>query len=156
MKTARLYLISLAVVGLSVLLMTSFALAGERVSYKEIRVVMEKRCLFCHGPESPSIEEFLKHQDKYHAEMKGPKMDSYEALVEFVKGDETGAIMRRLDDGTNTPTKKPGNMYIYLGDNEEERKANLAMFKSWVGFWTLKKKKDIAPDEISRFLIPKE
>jgi hypothetical protein len=156
MKTARLCLISLVVVGLSILFMAPSILAGERVSYKEIRGIMEKRCLFCHGPESPSIEEFLKHKEKYVAEMKGPKMDSYEALVEFVKGDEAGAIMRRLDDGVNTPTKKHGNMYTYLGDNEEERKANLATFKTWVGFWTLKKKKDLAPDEISRFLIPKE
>jgi hypothetical protein len=36
---------------------------------------------------------------------------------------------------------KPGNMYQYLGANEEERQRNLNLFKEWVGrdAWTLKR-----------------
>lgn len=156
MKTLRICMISLMVLWVSPLFITLPSIAGERVTYKEIREIMEKRCLYCHGPESPTIEEFDKDKEKYKAQMKGPRMDSYDALVGFVKGDDAGAIMRRLDDGTNTPTKKPGNMYTYLGDDEKERQANLAKFKAWVGYWTLKKKKDLTPEEISKFLVPKE
>ena len=41
--------------------------------------------------------------------------------------------MRRLDDGTNTSDKKPGNMYKYLGETDAERATNLKMFKAWLG-----------------------
>lgn len=156
MKTLRICMISLMVLWVSLLFITLPSFAGERVTYKEIRGIMEKKCLNCHGPESPTIGEFKKDIENYKAQMKGPRMDSYDALVVFVKGDDAGAIMRRLDDGTNTPTKKPGNMYTYLGDDEKERQANLAKFKAWVGYWTLKKKKDLTPEEISKFLVPKE
>ena len=46
---------------------------------------------------------------------------------------DTGAFMRRLDDGANTADKKPGNMYKYLGETDAERAKNLVMIKSWVG-----------------------
>jgi hypothetical protein len=41
--------------------------------------------------------------------------------------------MRRLDDGKASPGGKPGNMYRYLGGDEQERQKNLAVFKAWVG-----------------------
>lgn len=49
--------------------------------------------------------------------------------------------MRRLDDGANTPDKKPGNMYEQLGATDAERKANLALIKAWVGegAWNLQR-----------------
>ena len=41
--------------------------------------------------------------------------------------------MRRLDDGTHTADKKPGNMYKHLGETDAERAKNLVMMKAWVG-----------------------
>ncbi len=77
-------------------------------------------------------------------------MDSYADLLMFVAWPDTGALMRRLDDGQNTADCKPGNMYQYLGATDAEREQNLALFKAWVGedAWTLKRKKDISKDEL--------
>lgn len=68
-------------------------------------------------------------------------MDTYADLISFVGWPDTGAIMRRLDDGSNTADRKPGNMYQYLGATDEERQANLKLFMAWVGedAWTLKR-----------------
>ena len=68
-------------------------------------------------------------------------MDTYADLIFFVGWPDTGAIMRRLDDGSNTADRKPGNMYQYLGATDEERRVNLKVFKAWVGegTWTLKR-----------------
>jgi hypothetical protein len=72
---------------------------------------------------------------------RGPRMDTYADLIFFVGWPDTGAVMRRLDDGKNTKDGKPGNMYQYLGATEEERKKNFDLFKAWVGeeAWTHKR-----------------
>ena len=54
-------------------------------------------------------------------------------LILLVGWPDTGALMRRLDDGANAPEGKAGNMYLYLGGSDEERKARLALVKAWVG-----------------------
>ena len=41
--------------------------------------------------------------------------------------------MRRLDDGSGSADKKPGNMYKYLGETDAERAANLNLVKAWLG-----------------------
>jgi hypothetical protein len=64
---------------------------------------------------------------------KGPKMDTYTDLISFVGWPDSGALMRRLDDGKSTSDGKPGNMYQNLGATEEERQKNLNLFKQWVG-----------------------
>ena len=46
---------------------------------------------------------------------------------------DTGALMRRLDDGSNTADKKAGNMYKNLGETDAERAANLKLVKAWLG-----------------------
>lgn len=55
---------------------------------------------------------------------------------------DTGAIMRRLDDGKNTRDGKPGNRYQYVGTTDEERQRNFSIFKAWVGedAWTHKRR----------------
>jgi hypothetical protein len=67
-------------------------------------------------------------------------MDSYADLIFFVGWPDTGALMRRLDDGRNAGGK-PGNMYQFLGTSDEERQKNLQTFKAWVGpeGWILKR-----------------
>ncbi len=67
--------------------------------------------------------------------MKGPRMDNYADLLFFVGWPDSGALMRRLDDGSSVHAKggKPGNMYQYLGTTNKERQKNLSLFKAWVG-----------------------
>lgn len=101
------------------------------------------------------MEEFKKDQDGYKAKNLGPRMDTYENLMVMVNGSDTGAIMRRLDDGANTKDNKPGNMHQHLGRNDAERAANLAHFKSWIGGWTLKRAKDITEEEKKGILAPR-
>ena len=62
-------------------------------------------------------------------------------MIFFIGWPDTGAIMRRLDDGKSVKDGKPGNMYQYLGATEEDRQKNLNTFKNWVGkdAWTLKR-----------------
>lgn len=117
------------------------ALAGEVTYRKDIRPLWEAKCAVCHGAGSPYLGDFLENQDMYKKLMKGPRMDSYADLIFFVGWPDTGAIMRRLDDGRNTKDGKPGNMYQHLGANEEERQRNFTLFKAWVGedAWTHKR-----------------
>ncbi len=70
-------------------------------------------------------------------------MDTHENLMIFVKGKETGALMRRLDGGKNTKNGKPGNMYKALGETDIERAENLESIEKWVGGWSLKRRGEI-------------
>ncbi len=81
-------------------------------------------------------------------------MDTYENLMIFVNGPDTGALMRRLDDGTHTKKGKPGNMYEMLGEDPAERAANLTIFKRWVGGWTLKRASFITDAERAAIRAP--
>jgi hypothetical protein len=76
-------------------------------------------------------------------------MDTYSHLIGYIGWPDSGAIMRRLDDGTSRDDKKPGNMYQYLGDNEAERQANLALFKAWVGNWSVKKFDALSKEDLA-------
>lgn len=128
----------------------------EVVRYEaHIKPLIEVRCSGCHGPASPTMAEFKQDEKGYAAQGKGPRMDTYENLLVMVNGSDTGAIMRRLDDGANTKDGKPGNMYERLGDTPAERAANLALFKKWVGGWTLKKAATITPEERAAILAPR-
>jgi hypothetical protein len=127
---------------------------AQVVYQKDIRPLFDSKCSMCHGPKSPLVDDFKKEKEKYTKENKGPRMDSYPLLLEFVKGKDAGAIMRRLDDGQNKGDKKPGNMYIYLGKDEEERQKNLKGFKDWVGYWNLKRKAELTEEELSKVTAP--
>ena len=107
--------------------------AADVTYRKDIRPLMVQKCLFCHGTESPYLGDFDENKKKFEAAFKGPRMDTYADVVSFVGWPDTGAIMRRLDDGKNTSDGKPGNMYQNLGATEEERQKNLNLFKEWVG-----------------------
>ena len=107
--------------------------AADVTYRKDIRPLMVQKCLFCHGAEAPYLGDFEENKKKYEAAFKGPRMDTYADVVSFVGWPDTGAIMRRLDDGKSTSDGKPGNMYQNLGATEEERQKNLNLFKEWVG-----------------------
>jgi hypothetical protein len=62
-----------------------------------------------------------------------PRLDTYAYFMNHVVWPETGAIMRRLDDGKGPSGGKPGNMYVYLGSDDAERAKNLQAIKAWLG-----------------------
>ena len=127
-----------------------------RVTYENgIKALVEKRCAECHGGDAPTMEAFKQDQEGYKAKKLGPRMDTYEHLMVMVNGSDTGAMMRRLDDGANSKDNKPGNMHKYLGKDDAERAANLAVFKQWIGGWSLKRAKDITEEERKAVLAPR-
>lgn len=130
--------------------------AADAVTYENtISQLVKDRCSECHGDDAPTMAEFKANEEKYKQDKLGPRMDTYESLMVMVSGSDTGAVMRRLDDGSNTKDGKPGNMHKRLGKTDEERAANLALFKAWIGGWTLKRAKDISEDERKAILAPR-
>jgi hypothetical protein len=127
---------------------------GQGTYKEDIRPLFEEKCIRCHGPGSPSWEEFKKDQERFTKENLGPRMDLYPLLFDFVKGKDAGALMRRVDDGSNKEDGKPGNMYIYLGRDEGERQKNLKIFKDWVGSWNLKRRHQLSEEELSKIEAP--
>lgn len=133
------------------LVFSVFSIAEEKklVTYdKEVKPIISQSCLSCHGSNAPTIEEFNKNKEGFTKQNKGPRMDTYKNLIIFVNGTDTGALMRRLDDGKNTKDGKPGNMYIKLGKTDSERAMNLEVIKNWIGGWTLKRKAEITEEEL--------
>ena len=131
--------------------------AGEDVTYeKDIKGIIAKQCLVCHGSDSPTMEEFKKDEAGNKKKMKGPRFDTYANLMVVVKGSDAGALMRRLDDGKNTKDGKPGNMHAHLGSTDAERSANLDTFKKWVGSWSLKRKKELSNEELEAIKAPEK
>lgn len=144
---------------LSVCILISFGAmvyAGSHggVTFKnDIRPLMERQCFACHGDHAPTLDEFDADKEKYEAISQGPRMTSYEQVKVFITGDDAGALMRRLDDGTNTEDGNPGNMNVYLGSTDEQRKENLSLFKKWVGHWTLKRSNELTREDMEKFDI---
>ena len=104
------------------------------VTYRaNIQPFIKAQCAECHGADAPTLAEFKLDEEKYKKAKLGPRTDTYENLLQIVVYPDHGAFMRRLDDGTNTSDKKPGNMYKYLGETDAERATNLKMFKAWLG-----------------------
>jgi hypothetical protein len=150
---------------MSRIIITAFAImviaapvsAGEAVTYeKDIKGIIAKWCIACHGSESPTMEEFDRDKEGYKKKIKGPRFDTYGSLMVVVKGSEAGALMRRLDDGKNTKDGKPGNMHTHLGNTDPERSGNLETFKKWVGNWTLKRKKELSKEELEAIKAPEK
>lgn len=131
------------------LIWTAQAQAAEVTWQKDIKPLFDKNCLGCHGEKSPEHDEFARDKKGYSDKNIGMRMDSYSHLITYVGWPYTGALIRRLDDGTTRADKKPGNMYEHLGANDAERKANLAIFKSWVGSWNVKRWSDVSKEELN-------
>uniref|UniRef100_UPI0040570A35 cytochrome C n=1 Tax=Candidatus Electronema sp. TaxID=2698783 RepID=UPI0040570A35 len=129
-----------------------FATAGwaEEVTYrKHIKPIIDAKCLPCHDADAaPVIHEFIEAPDLWMAKGKGMRLDTYSHIVSHVAWPDTGAVMRRLDDGKAADGKQ-GNMYMYLGATEEERQENLKLFKAWIGNWNLKKWDDVSKEDLN-------
>jgi len=123
------------------LLLSAPALAADISYRKDILPQWKAKCAACHGAQSPYLGDFNENEKMYRQKMQGPRMDTYADLIFYVGWPDTGALMRRLDDGSSTADRKPGNMYQYLGATDDERQANLKLFKAWVGedAWILKR-----------------
>lgn len=144
---------TLATLALAVLAATSAN--AEEISWSgNIKGIMEKQCLICHGPEAaPEYPQFKKEKEKWLSRGQGMRMDTYSHLVSFVGWPNSGALMRRLDDGKGSRDGKPGNMYQHLGATEEERQHNLLLFKSWVGNWSLKRFPEITREDLGGITV---
>lgn len=116
---------------------------------KDIKPLFDKNCVGCHGKDSPEHDVFAKDKKGYTEKGIGMRMDTYSHLITYVGWPYTGALVRRLDDGSSRTDKKPGNMYEHLGASDAERKANLAIFKAWVGSWNVKRWSDISKEELN-------
>jgi hypothetical protein len=118
-----------------ILALSAGAVAAQETTYRSaIAPVVKSKCLDCHGEQAPERAAFILDGKGFAAKSLGPRMDSYERIIAFVGWPDTGALMRRLDDGTSQHAGgKPGNMYQYLGGTDAERAANLKLFKAWVG-----------------------
>jgi hypothetical protein len=109
------------------------ALAADVTYRNDIRPLIKSQCGDCHGDDAPALADFLLDQKKYEKDKLGPRLGTYGELIQLIGWPDSGAFMRRLDDGSSTADKKPGNMYKHLGENESARVANLKLLKAWLG-----------------------
>lgn len=117
-----------------ILAAVSATAAAADVTYtKDITPLFKEWCSECHGAESPQLQAFKLDEKKFTKEKTGPRMSTYDELIAFIGWPDTGALMRRLDDGKSVKDGKPGNMYRHLGGDDTERQKNLATVKAWVG-----------------------
>ena len=140
--------ITAVAIGFSILAAT--AQAQETTWSGSIKEIVDKQCLDCHGPESaPEYPLFKKEKEKWISKGLAMRMDTYSHLLSFVGWPNTGAMMRRLDDGKGSKDGKPGNMYQHLGATEEVRQQNLGLFKAWIGNWSLKRLSETTREDLS-------
>jgi hypothetical protein len=141
-------------IGTGLLVTLAVAAHAEEITYsKHIRPLFETRCASCHGGNAPEHGDFKKDKDGFTKRGQGPRMDTYAHLVSYAGWPDSGALMRRLDDGKNTKDGRSGNMYQHLGATEEERQRNLMVFKAWVGNWSLKRFAEMTKEELAGITV---
>lgn len=124
--------------------------AQEVTWSSSIKGIVERQCIACHGAGSAQeYQLFKKEKNVWLAKGMGMRMDSYSHLISFAGWPNTGALMRRLDDGKGSTDGKPGNMYQHLGATEEERQKNLGQFKAWIGNWSLKRWSETTREDLN-------
>ncbi len=145
----------LILIAIATLLITAAAQAEEKITYTtHIKPLFDAKCSACHGADAPEYPAFKADKKRFDSLQKGPRMDTYSHLIYYIGWPDTGALMRRLDDGTSAKSGKPGNMYQHLGSSEDERRANLSLFRSWVGSWNLKRWAEVTKDDLNSLSIP--
>ncbi len=128
---------------------------AEDVTYrKHIKPLFNAKCADCHGSNAaPEYGAFKEEMEIWMSKGVGMRMDTYSHLIYFTAWPDTGALMRRLNDGKGSSDGKPGNMYPNLGSNDDERQQNLKLFKDWIGNWTMKRWNEITKEEIEGIKI---
>ena len=107
------------------------AAAQDMTWRKDIQPLVTAKCGACHGAKQPGFAEW--NVQRVNDKTLAPRLDTYAYFMNHVVWPETGAIMRRLDDGKGAPGAKPGNMYAFLGADDAERAKNLQTIKAWLG-----------------------
>jgi hypothetical protein len=116
---------------LLVLVALSTQLFAQDLTWRDdIKPIVDTRCAVCHGADAPEFNDWMLLGDDKR-ETVSPRMDSYPAFMSYVVWPATGAMMRRLDDGTSAG--KAGNMYVHLGDDDQQRAKNFQIIKTWLG-----------------------
>ncbi|MGZ8253373.1 MAG: cytochrome C [Burkholderiaceae bacterium] len=105
--------------------------AADPTWQKDVGPLIAAKCGACHGASAPEYNDWMQLGDEKRVKV-APRMDTYPHFMSYVLWPATGAMMRRLDDG-KAAGGKPGNMYAFLGSNDEERAKNLATIKEWLG-----------------------
>lgn len=124
--------LSMLVAGMSVLSLSAPATAAPVLTWRsDILPIMVAKCQSCHGATAPEFNDWMQLGEATRKEV-APRMDTYPHFMSYVLWPATGAMMRRLDDGSSAGGK-PGNMYQNLGATEEERAKNLKTIKDWLG-----------------------
>ena len=138
------------VLALGIVLNSVSAVHSEDITYrKDIKPLFDTKCAMCHGTNAaPEYQAFKEEKEMWVSKGMGMRMDTYSHLIFFTAWPDTGALMRRLDDGKGSSEGKPGNMYTHLGGTDEERQRNLTLFKEWVGSWTKKRWNEITKEEL--------
>ena len=85
--------------------------AQETTYRKDVAPIIKAHCFDCHDSSAPSLVQFKTDEEGYKKQKLGPRLDTYMDMTALIVWPDTGAFMRRLDDGTSAPDKKPGNMY---------------------------------------------
>lgn len=114
------------------LCLPALSAAAEELTWRRDILPIVAKCLACHGAGAPEYNEWMQ-LDEVTRKTVGPRMDTYPHFMSYVVWPATGAMMRRLDDGSSSPSDKPGNMYQYLGATDKERVGNLKTIKAWLG-----------------------
>jgi len=105
--------------------------AADPTWQKDVGPLIAAKCGACHGASAPEYNDWMQLGDEKRSKV-GPRMDTYPHFMSYVVWPASGAMMRRLDDG-KAAGGKPGNMYAFLGANDDERAKNLATIKEWLG-----------------------
>jgi mono/diheme cytochrome c family protein len=135
----------------------SGAAGADSYTYEStVKKIFAERCAACHINGAPSMSEFQNNKEAWTKKFKGPSLADYKSVMVMVNGSDAGALMRRLDDGKNTKDGKPGNMYNYLGKDAHDRAERLEKIKKWVGSWSLKRRNELSPAELSAITAPEK
>ena len=121
---------TIAIAGIAAL--STSAVAQDLSWRKDIAPLIKGQCGACHGGSAPVYEDWNLDRKNFEDKKIGPRMDTYPDFMRHVVWPATGSMARRLDDGKNAGGK-PGNMYVFLGANDQERVKNLATIKAWLG-----------------------
>ena len=145
--------LSISLAGIA-LLVAATAWSSDVTYSSHIQPLMNEKCVACHGKDAaPEYHAFKKEKEKWLAKGQGMRMDTYSHLIFYTAWPDSGALMRRLDDGKGSKDGKSGNMYQHLGASEEERQKNLTLFKSWVGNWSHKRWNEITKEEMNGITV---
>lgn len=123
--------ISLFAAGITLSLGLTAPVSAADPAWRSDIVPIVAQCLACHGASAPEYNDWMQLGDAKRKTV-APRMDTYPHFMSYVVWPATGAMMRRLDDGSSAGGK-PGNMYQYLGATDEERAKNLKTIKAWLG-----------------------